>query len=469
LSISNSKFEVVIIGAGPCGLGAAWRLNELGFESYCVLEALDHPGGLASSYQDSQGFTWDVGGHVQFSHYADFDRVMDLALPNGWLEHQRESWIWIQNQFVAYPFQYNIGKLAAPLAEACLKDLERQQLTKNPEPKNFAEWMLGSFGEALNELFMKPYNFKVWAYPAEMMSYKWIGERVALVDLDRLRENIRLNREDVAWGPNATFRFPKSGGTGAIWQSVADLIGRDRFRYSTRLVKIDPHKKEIYLSNAKVISYERLLSTLPLNKLMELSNLKLQAPLLSSNAHIVGIGLKGKVPEKLRTKCWMYYPERNCPFYRVTVFSNYSPENVPDPQRNWSLMCETSESPYKPVDRSKIVEETIEGLVRVGLIKDISEIESRWHFAAEPGYPTPSLDRDEIVDKALQELSKFDIFSRGRFGVWRYEVSNQDHSFMQGFEWGDRYINPDALEYTFNRAAMVNAPGKRPERPKAWE
>ena len=470
MSITKSKDEVVIVGAGPCGLGAAWRLKELGFRDYCVLEALDHPGGLASSYRDDRGFTWDVGGHVQFSHYADFDRVMDLALPDGWLEHQRESWVWIHNRFVAYPFQYNIGKLESSVSDACLKDLEKERATKHSEsPKNFDEWMKRSFGRAMYELFMKPYNFKVWAYPPEMMSYKWIGERVALVDIDRLRENIRQDREDVSWGPNATFRFPKSGGTGAIWRSVANLIGEDKFRFTTKLVKIDPHKKELHLSDGQIISYGSLFSTLPLDKLMEACDLKIQAPLLSSNAHIVGIGLRGRLPENLRTKCWIYFPESNCPFYRVTVFSNYSPQNVPDAQSNWSLMCETSESPYKPVNRSQIVEETIQGLLNVGLIKDVSEVVSRWHFVAEPGYPTPSLNRDEVVDKALQDLSKFDIFSRGRFGVWRYEVSNQDHSFMQGVEWGDCYLNHEAKEYTFDQASVVNAPGKRPERPGIGE
>jgi hypothetical protein len=58
-----------------------------------------------------------------------------------------------------------------------------------------------------------------------------------------------------------------------------------------------------------------------------------------------------------REKCWMYFPEDNCPFYRVTVFSNYSPRNVPDPSRQWSLMAEVSESPGKPVDRDGLLNE----------------------------------------------------------------------------------------------------------------
>jgi hypothetical protein len=55
---------------------------------------------------------------------------------------------------------------------------------------------------------------------------------------------------------------------------------------------------------------------------------------------VVGIGLDGVVPDKLRKQCWMYFPEDDCPFYRVTVFSNYSPYHVPKPGKQWSLMAE---------------------------------------------------------------------------------------------------------------------------------
>src|SRR5581483_2117354 len=103
--------RVVILGAGPAGLGAAYRLQELGVTDVEVLEARDHPGGLASSYVDAEGFTWDVGGHVQFSHYDYYDAVLDRALGDEWLWHERQSWIWIAGRFVPYPFQNNIHRL----------------------------------------------------------------------------------------------------------------------------------------------------------------------------------------------------------------------------------------------------------------------------------------------------------------------------------------------------------------------
>ncbi len=65
--------RIVVIGAGPTGIGAAWRLHELGHSNWTLLDAADAGGGLASSVVDDQGFTWDLGGHVLFSHYRYFD------------------------------------------------------------------------------------------------------------------------------------------------------------------------------------------------------------------------------------------------------------------------------------------------------------------------------------------------------------------------------------------------------------
>lgn len=95
-----NETEYLIVGAGPTGLGAATRLHEKNLEWH-LLEAEDHFGGLAATFTDAKGFSWDKGGHVQFSHYDAFDRYMDLALgADGWLTHQRESWVWIRKRFI---------------------------------------------------------------------------------------------------------------------------------------------------------------------------------------------------------------------------------------------------------------------------------------------------------------------------------------------------------------------------------
>ena len=72
--------EFLIIGGGPTGLGAAHRLNELGHKNWLLLEQSNRLGGLASSEIDDQGFVWDLGGHVLFSHYEYFDSLLSQLL-----------------------------------------------------------------------------------------------------------------------------------------------------------------------------------------------------------------------------------------------------------------------------------------------------------------------------------------------------------------------------------------------------
>src|SRR5580704_10652643 len=96
--------SVVILGAGPTGLGAAYRLAEIGEVGVQIFDENHSAGGLASSFVDQNGFTWDIGGHVQFSHYRYFDDLMRKALgDDGWLSHRRESWAWMEDRFVPYP------------------------------------------------------------------------------------------------------------------------------------------------------------------------------------------------------------------------------------------------------------------------------------------------------------------------------------------------------------------------------
>lgn len=442
------NYKYVIIGSGPTGLGAAYRLKELGVTDFIVLEKEDRIGGLARSFVDEQGFTWDIGGHVQFSHYKYFDDLMLSALgADGWLSHQRESWVWIENRFVPYPFQNNIKYLSPETMWKCLEGLiHNYKFPTNTKPANFKEWILATGGKGLAEVFMFPYNFKVWAFPAEEMNAVWVGERVAVTDLARVTKNILFDQDDFSWGPNSTFKFPKKGGTGGIWESVGDLVGRENFLLNATVDRVNGTAKQIHLADGRVINYENMLSTMPLDiftkKVDELDSETVATAqgLKHSTTHVVGIGLKGKPQPKLETMCWMYFPESNSPYYRVTVFSNYSPNNVPDSTTQWSLMSETSESSAKPVDRETLLEDTIRAMREDNLITDEDEIVSTFHKTFEYGYPTPSVERDGILKAVLPKLEPYGISSRGRFGAWKYEVSNQDHSLMQGVEWANRVV-----------------------------
>ena len=453
--------DFLVIGAGPTGIGAAHNLARHG-EKYLLIDSELRPGGLASSAVDAKGFVWDMGGHVQFSHYDLFDSFMEGALgPGAWLDHVRKSWIWVAGRFVPFPLQRNLHYLPGPQRALCIEGLRRRS-PNGHRPVNFREWIDHNFGDGIAQVFMSPYNFKTWAHPLEMMGCEWVGDRVAMPSPAEIESAEGVIADDVAWGPNNTFRFPRYGGTGAIWTALADQLEQSSLRLGDAVVHLDPRRHVARTSSGLEIRYGNLISSAPLDRLVAMARLgNLGAAtqrLRHSSTHVVGIGLDGEPPRELRDKNWMYFPESNCPFYRVTVFSNYSPNNVPSPS-SWSLMAEVSESEFKRVDHGRVVDQVVEGMRATGLVGQNDRILSRWHRFLEYGYPIPTVDRDQVLGQVLPALEALDVYSRGRFGAWKYEVANQDHSFMQGWECVDRICSgADATaEPTLTTPDVVNS------------
>ncbi len=173
--------------------------------------------------------------------------------------------------------------------------LERQKGAAGivPKPKNFLEWLQQGFGQGILDLFLVPYNRKVWGYDPSEMNTEWMGERVATVDLARITSNIlsvrvfpfplvlvlwwsdgqptpphfatclltplshapfhpttkHQGKDDASWGPNNTFRFPLRGGTGTIWQNVYDKVDPAKFRFDARVTAVDADARVLTLSD----------------------------------------------------------------------------------------------------------------------------------------------------------------------------------------------------------------------------
>lgn len=315
------------------------------------------------------------------------------------------------------------------------------------------------------------------------MQAAWLGERVAAPDLKKVTTNIILNRAAGNWGPNATFRFPAHGGTGNIWINVAKTLPKDKTRFGKHgeVQLVDAENKRVLLGDGTTVNYQKLISTMSVDFLVEAMKneelIKLSKGLFYSTTHVIGVGVRGERPERIGDKCWLYYPEDNCPFYRATIFSNYSPNNQPQaskklktmqladgskPQSSeekegpyWSIMLEVSESSMKPVDRENLMKDCMQGLVNTDMLKPGDEVVSTYHRAFDHGYPTPTLEREGVLKQLLPKLQDLDIWSRGRFGSWRYEVGNQDHSFMLGVEATDHIVN-GSTELTLNYPDFVN-------------
>lgn len=206
-------------------------------------------------------------------------------------------------------------------------DAALEARVSNTKPTNFDEWIVRMMGTAVADLFMRPYNFKVWAVPTTMvkpdltflsnlaneaqMQCAWLGERVAAPDVKTVIKNVIMNKIAGNWGPNATFRFPAHGGTGAIWINVANTIPMEKTFFGEQgcVAKVDADARMVTLKSGKTIHYKKLISTMAIDQLAEQTGDQelqtLSKGLFYSSTHVVGVGLRGERPQRIGDKCWV--------------------------------------------------------------------------------------------------------------------------------------------------------------------
>lgn len=448
--------NIHILGAGPCGLGAAATFQHAGMKGWNLYDPSASAGGLASTLRSPEGFLFDIGGHTIFSHYKHFDDMCSRVCKQ-WSSYQRATFVFMRERFIPYPLQRNFGLLPAAEARACLKGLLNAAPTR--KAYTFEQWLRYQFGDGLYKLFLEPYNCKVWAHHPSTMTSQWVAERVATIDHEALHAIFR-GEKDTTWGPNASFRYPTHGGVGAIWQGLAAELDSSRLHFQKWAVKIDARAQKIYFNDGSTAVYDQLISTMPLDQLCKIITgagswlAEAAESFVHSSTHIIGLGMEGACPPPLQDKDWLYFPEASVPFHRVTIPSNYSPYVVAHPGTQWSLMLEVSESPRKLVTND-VVKDTLESARRIGLIPPTSRVVSTLHRRFEYGYPTPFIGRDRLLEKMQPVLESYNIYSRGRFGGWKYEVSNHDHTYAQGVEIARRLLW-NKPEVTYFHPEIIN-------------
>jgi protoporphyrinogen oxidase len=421
------QVETLILGAGPTGLGAAWRLHELGNTDWVLLESAATPGGMASSEKDPAGFIWDLGGHVIHSHFPYFDAVLNTV--REWQHPRRSGWIWLGGTFVPTPIQRHLGALPDERGSAVVAELAA---LSNQPANNLYDYFVATFGPTLTNVFFSPFNDKMWAHSAKLIDHAWTSLRSGSGAANIPAPAPTLISEN---RPDDTSQFPYPRfGTGAMWAEIAARIPAERQRYRTTVAHVDLERRVAHTTSGEEFAFDQCISSIPLRRLLDSmvddSHLQARAgDLLHSSVHAVGFGYEGKIPPQLVGVSWIYSPEPGTPFYRSTVLSNYSPA-IAGPGR-WSILHEVGTSAHHPVDTTTVVTRCREAMKDWAVAGAPVSV---WHRYLPFGYPVPFLRRDELLHPILCRLEAHGVRSRGRFGGWRYESCNQDHAFMQGVE-----------------------------------
>ena len=282
--MSPSRPSVVVIGAGPAGLTAAYLLAKRGI-AVEVLEADPvYVGGISRTAR-YKGFHFDIGGHRFFSKSREVEDFWTEILPDDLLRRPRSSRIFYGGKFFAYPLRgmEALVKLGPIEAARCVLSYMKAKAFPTPDPKSFEDWVVNLFGRRLFEIFFKTYTEKVWGMSCTEISADWAAQRIKGLSLgSAIWHALVPQRKPKAGGDVIktlidSFRYPRKG-PGMLWEVCArkmqELGGTLRMGRSVKGLAWDEASKQWTITHAgaqgdETSTAEHVICSAPLRQLAQ--------------------------------------------------------------------------------------------------------------------------------------------------------------------------------------------------------
>jgi protoporphyrinogen oxidase len=410
--------EIGILGGGVAGLSLAHFLGERSE----ILEKSSHAGGLCRSFE-KDGFTFDLGGHILFSKDQEILNF-ELTLLEGKLNKlRRASACWFKNRFVKYPFENGLASLDKEDAYNCL--LNFIQNPQRPQ-HNFEDWIYNTFGKGLAELYLLPYNKKVWKTEPSAMDMQWV-ERIPKPPVEDIIKSA-MGLESEGYIHQLHFYYPKSGGFQTLPTSLEENIdGRINKNFAAdRLVRTDTGWIVANKDGEK--RYEKIICAMPIFELIKsLGDVPPEVEracwgLVYNSLSVVLIGLNRPRKHDL-VSC--FFPQSDIIFHRV-VFQDYFGKNYV-PEGCSSMLCEITSrhgDELWSMSEDKLCERVIDDLCRQGFI-DKSEVVTTAVQRTKYAYPVYDLRREKNLQVVKEYCQELGIELCGRFAEFQYDNSDQ--------------------------------------------
>jgi protoporphyrinogen oxidase len=439
----KSQSPVVIIGAGPAGLTAAYELSKHAVPAL-VLEADTQVGGIARTvnYKD---YLFDIGGHRFFTKWDEVNQIWQEILGDKFLLRPRLSRIYYRKKFFLYPLVAKNALLGLGPFESLRILVSYLQSCLFPTPKedNLQEWVSNRFGKRLYQIFFKTYTEKVWGVPCTSIQAEWAAQRIKGLSLKTAVRNALFPEKT----PKAKtlidkFHYPERG-PGQMWETLTERLNREGYPVlMERRVAAIRHRAgkvaQVIACGAhgeEAFEPSHLLSSMPIRELIRaLDPQPPETVLQAANGLryrdflIVSLIVNRK---EVSPDNWIYVHEPGVKVGRIQNFKNWSPAMVPDPGKTCLGMeyfvFENDELWSSP--DHKLLELARREIVELGLVRP-EEIEDgtvvRMH-KAYPMYDRGWVERVQAVREYLEHnLENLQLV--GRNGMHKY--NNQDHSMM---------------------------------------
>jgi protoporphyrinogen oxidase len=457
---SRHRPSTVIIGAGPAGLSAAYRLVGK-HVPVKVFEA--HPtlvGGISRT-EVFQGHGIDIGGHRFFSKSRTVEDFWSELLPHDMRDVQRTSSILYNGRFLSYPLRPIEALLGLGIHEAiqCGLSFAKVRLLPRRELRTFEDWVQYQFGEHLYELFFKTYTEKVWGIPCSQISADWAVQRIQRLSLGKLvvatlSRSLRTpNDGAVIKTLIDRFRYPRHG-PGMLWEACARRVREQggSVELGTRVVALecDAAAGEWRVTTERegerrTHRAERIISTAPMTELIAMlrpeASEKARAAarrLRYRDFLIVALILKER---GVLHQQWVYVHDANIKIGRIQNFKAWSADMVPDPQYccyGLEHFCNEGDETWRLSDSAMIAHASREVCKILPVRED--DIVGGHVIRQKKAYPVYDPDYGKHVGVVRQHLEDRypGLHLVGRNGMHRY--NNQDHSVMTGFLCADNIL-----------------------------
>jgi protoporphyrinogen oxidase len=429
---AREQVPVVILGAGLTGLSASYHLDAV---PSVVVERETEVGGLCRTRVED-GFTFDCTGHLLHLKDARIKDLVDRLLPDGFARHERRALIFSKGVYTAYPFQANLHGLPLPVVTECVRgfveSLMRREREGEPDVArlSFREWAEATFGSGIATHFLLPYNQKLWRTDLDEIECGWVSWSIPRPTLDEILRGA-FGATVRGLGYNPTFLYPRQGGISVVPEALAARC--PDVRTGETVVAVDARARTVRLQSGRILGYEALVSTLPLDSLLAITTgLPGDLPSLGRRlraVRVLNISLGIDRPS-VSPAHWVYFPEPEYSFYRVGFPGNLSPWLAP---RGCSaLYVERSLLRDEPYDPEEVVATAVEDLRRAGILWKTDRVVYQRVGVLDPAYVIHDRFRAENLPRILDGLREQGIHSGGRFGSWEY--SSMEGALRTGSE-----------------------------------
>ena len=440
--LNSTDPEVVVIGAGPAGLTAAYEFGRRG-KKVRVFEADEVVGGISRTVE-RDGWRFDIGGHRFFTKVAPVEAFWHEILPDeDFLMRPRMSRIFYGNKFYDYPLKATNALRNLGIIEAvrCVLSYLWVRIHKPKDTTTFVGWTAARFGWRLYRTFFKTYTEKVWGVPATDIQADWAAQRIKNLSLGKAIFNAllpRRNQKDIA-SLIEEFQYPKYG-PGMMWERCTELV-RDQgstVTLTTRVESItrgDQGAKSVSVRDAngsQQYSCDHIISTMPINELLAVINPPAPPEVLAAAA-----GLKHRdfltvaivVPQEFAfPDNWIYIHAPEVRVGRIQNFGSWSPYLVKEGRTCLGLEYFVSIGDdlwVMPDD--DLIELAKREIATLGLA-DPTRVEAGFVVRMPKAYPVYDIDYQANVETIRTWLTQNmpNVHPVGRNGMHKY--NNQDHS-----------------------------------------